>query len=47
VRLDFGINALVGAANDSVTLFDLCIDTPVTTCPIRVLSQKANTARNK
>jgi hypothetical protein len=44
VRLDIGVNALVGSADQSVTHFDLSIESPVTAGPIGVFTKQADSS---
>ena len=45
MRLDFGIDTLIGAGNQGVAFFQLSIDSPVASRPIAVLAKEADAPR--
>jgi hypothetical protein len=45
--LHFSIEALIGSSEKSETLFNIRVKAPVATCPIRMLTKKANASRYK
>jgi hypothetical protein len=47
MRLDFGVDALIGAGNERIALLDFRIETPVASRPIRMLAEKADPSRNE
>jgi hypothetical protein len=43
--LHLSIDALIGPDQQSETLSDIGVETPISTCPIRVLTKKADAPR--